>query len=193
MAQVAFDNVTKLYADGTVAVDNFDLDVPDGEFLCVLGPSGCGKSSTIRMLAGLEEVSKGEIRIGGRRVNERTAQQRDAAMVFENYALYPHLNSFENIAMPLRARRFREEKIQKLVHDVASTLKIDDLLDRMPAKLSGGQRQRVAIGRAIIRSPQLFLMDEPLGHLEAYLRVELRAEIRALQERLKVTTLYVTH
>src|SRR6202000_2937911 len=119
---------------------------PDGEFLCVLGPSGCGKSSTIRMLAGLEEVSKGEIRIGGRRVNERTAQQRDVAMVFENYALYPHLNSFENIAMPLRARRFREEKIQKLVHDVGSTLKIDDLLDRMPAKLSGGQRQRVAIG-----------------------------------------------
>src|SRR6202000_2646178 len=118
---------------------------PDGEFLCVLGPSGCGKSSTIRMLAGLEEISRGEIRVGGRRVNERTPQQRDAAMVFENYALYPHLNSFENIAMPLRARGFKEGEIRKLVQEVASTLKIEELLERRPAKLSGGQRQRVAI------------------------------------------------
>jgi multiple sugar transport system ATP-binding protein len=193
MVQVCFDRVSKLYADGTTAVDALDLDVADGEFLCVLGPSGCGKSSTIRMLAGLEDVSLGEIRIDGRRVNEVSPQRRDAAMVFENYALYPHLSSFDNIAMPLRARGAKPDEIARLVRDVAATLKIGELLQRRPAKLSGGQRQRVAIGRAIIRSPRLFLMDEPLGHLEAYLRVELRAEIRALQERLQVTTLYVTH
>jgi multiple sugar transport system ATP-binding protein len=193
MVHVRFDHVTKLYPDGTKAVDTLDLDVADGEFLCVLGPSGCGKSSTIRMLAGLEDVSIGEIRIDRRRVNELSPQERDAAMIFENYALYPHLNSFDNIAMPLRARGRKEDEIRKLVRDVAATLKISELLERMPAKLSGGQRQRVAIGRAIIRSPRLFLMDEPLGHLEAYLRVELRAEIRALQERLRVTTFYVTH
>ena len=193
MVQVHFDKVSKLYPDGTKAVDTLDLHVADGEFLCVLGPSGCGKSSTIRMLAGLEEVSLGEIRINGRRVNELPPQERDAAMIFENYALYPHLSSFENIAMPLRARGRSNAEVNKLVRDVAATLRIGELLDRKPAKLSGGQRQRVAIGRAIIRSPQLFLMDEPLGHLEAYLRVELRAEIRALQERLGVTTLYVTH
>ncbi len=193
MADVHFDQVSKFYPDGTKAVDALELHVADGEFLCVLGPSGCGKSSTIRMLAGLEEVSQGEIRIGGRRVNDIPPQERDAAMVFENYALYPHLNCFENIAMPLRARGRSNDDIRKLVQDVAQTLKITELLERKPAQVSGGQRQRVAIGRAIIRSPQLFLMDEPLGHLEAYLRVELRAEIRALQERLAVTTLYVTH
>ena len=193
MVQVRFDRVGKRYADGTAAVEAFDLDVADGEFLCVLGPSGCGKSSIIRMLAGLEEVTTGEIRIDGRRVNELSPQQRDAAMIFENYALYPHLNSFENIAMPLRARGRKQAEIIRLVRDVAATLRIGELLERRPAQLSGGQRQRVAIGRAIIRSPRLFLMDEPLGHLEAYLRVELRSEIRALQERLRVTTLYVTH
>ena len=193
MVQVHFDQVSKFYADGTKAVDSLNLHVADGNLLCVLGPSGCGKSSIIRMLAGLEEVSQGEIRIDGRRVNELPPQERDAAMVFENYALYPHLNSFENIAMPLRARGRGNKDVEKLVKEVASTLRISELLDRRPAKLSGGQRQRVAIGRAIIRSPRLFLMDEPLGHLEAYLRVELRAEIRALQERLGVTTLYVTH
>jgi ABC-type sugar transport system ATPase subunit len=193
MAQVQFDQVSKLYADGAMAVEQLDLHVADGEFLCILGPSGCGKSSTIRMLAGLEEVTAGEIRIDSRRVNETPPQERDAAMIFENYALYPHLSSFENIAMPLRARRRSEAEVQKLVRDIAATLRIEELLERRPAKLSGGQRQRVAIGRAIVRSPKLFLMDEPLGHLEAYLRIELRAEIRSLQERLGVTTLYVTH
>jgi ABC-type sugar transport system ATPase subunit len=193
MVQVHFDQVSKLYPDGTKAVDSLNLHVPDGELLCVLGPSGCGKSSTIRMLAGLEDVSAGEIRIDRRRVNEVPPQERDAAMVFENYALYPHLSSFENIAMPLRARGRSQVEVQRMVSEVASLLRIGELLDRKPNRLSGGQRQRVAIGRAIVRSPQLFLMDEPLGHLEAYLRVELRAEIRALQERLGVTTLYVTH
>jgi ABC-type sugar transport system ATPase subunit len=193
MVQVHFDQVSKLYPDGTKAVDSLDLHVRDGELLCVLGPSGCGKSSTIRMLAGLEDVSAGVIRIDQRRINDVPPQERDAAMVFENYALYPHLTSFENIAMPLRARGRSRADVQRLVAEVATLLRIGELLERKPGQLSGGQRQRVAIGRAIVRSPQLFLMDEPLGHLEAYLRVELRAEIRALQERLGVTTLYVTH
>lgn len=193
MVQVHFDTVSKLYPDGTTAVDSLDLHVRDGEFLCVLGPSGCGKSSTIRMLAGLEDVSSGVIRIDQKRINDVPPQQRDAAMVFENYALYPHLTSFENIAMPLRARGRNAADVKRMVGETAALLRIEELLDRMPNQLSGGQRQRVAIGRAIVRSPRLFLMDEPLGHLEAYLRVELRAEIRALQERLGVTMLYVTH
>ena len=193
MVQVHFDTVSKFYPDGTTAVDSLDLHVRDGELLCVLGPSGCGKSSTIRMLAGLEDVSAGVIRIDGKRINDVPPQQRDAAMVFENYALYPHLTSFDNIAMPLRARGRSAADVKRLVGETATLLRIEELLDRKPNQLSGGQRQRVAIGRAIVRSPRLFLMDEPLGHLEAYLRVELRAEIRALQERLGVTTLYVTH
>ena len=193
MPRIVFDKVSKLYPNGTPAVIDLALTIPDGEFLCVLGPSGCGKSSTVRMLAGLEEVTDGEILSDGRRLNEVPPQQRDAAMVFENYALYPHLSARENIAMPLRARQMDAKLLRERVDEVAATLRIVPLLERKPNQLSGGERQRVAIGRAIVREPQLFLMDEPLGHLEAYLRVELRAEIRALQERLGITTVYVTH
>jgi ABC-type sugar transport system ATPase subunit len=193
MPAIEFDSVCKRYGNGAYAVQDFTARFEDGEFICILGPSGCGKSSTVRMLAGLERVSSGEIRADGRRLNETPPQARNAAMVFENYALYPHLDAFGNIAMPLRARRVPEAEIRERVLQAARTLRIEALLDRRPAQLSGGQRQRVSIGRAIVRSPDFFLMDEPLGHLEAYLRVELRIEIRAIQKRYGVTTLYVTH
>ena len=193
MATVSFRSVEKVYPDGTQAVFALDLTIADGELLCVLGPSGCGKSSTLRMLAGLETVSRGDILIDGTRVNDLPPQQRDIAMVFENYALYPHLNVFENLAMPLRAQRLDRNEIQRRVREVAETLRISDQLRQSPRSLSGGQRQRVGLGRAIIRTPRIFLMDEPLGHLEAYLRVELRAELRRLHERLNATTFYITH
>src|SRR5438034_3680548 len=193
MPRVEFRNIDKAYADGTRAVVDLDLTVEDGEFLCVLGPSGCGKSSTLRMLAGLESITSGDLVLDGARINDLPAQARDMAMVFENYALYPHLRVFDNIAMPLVARRVQRGEIQKRVHEVAETLHITDHLMKRPRHLSGGERQRVALGRAIVRTPKMFLMDEPLGHLEAYLRVELRAEIRRLHERLGATTFYITH
>ncbi len=193
MPQVEFRRVSKVYAGGMQAVIDLDLTVQDGEFLCILGPSGCGKSSTLRMLAGLEAISAGDLMLDGQRINEHPAQARDMAMVFENYALYPHLRVFDNIAMPLIARGVPKRDIRTRVGQVAETLQIADLLGKFPHALSGGQRQRVALGRAIVRTPRMFLMDEPLGHLEAYLRVQLRTEVRRLHERLGVTTVYITH
>lgn len=193
MARIEFIGVSKIYADGTPAVQDLDLVIEDNEFLCLLGPSGCGKSSTVRMLAGLESVSRGAIHLDGRRINEIPPQQRNAAMVFENYALYPHLSVYNNLAMPLRAQGMRRAEIDDKVREAASLLRISDLLRKRPGQLSGGEKQRVGIGRAIVRHPAMFLMDEPLGHLEAYLRVEFRAEIRRLHEQLGVTTIYVTH
>jgi multiple sugar transport system ATP-binding protein len=193
MPRIEFNSVTKTYPDGTPAIVDLNLDIKDGEFLCLLGPSGCGKSSTIRVLAGLEQASAGMILADGKRIDRLPTQARDCAMVFENYALYPHLTAFENIAMPLRARRLPEQEVKQRVTSAARLLRIEPLLARRPGRLSGGERQRVGIGRALVREPAVFLMDEPLGHLEAYLRVELRAEIRRLQERLRITTIYVTH
>ncbi|SEF15282.1 multiple sugar transport system ATP-binding protein [Rhizobiales bacterium GAS191] len=193
MPRVEFNRICKIYPDGTRAVIDLDLTVADREFLCVLGPSGCGKSSTLRMLAGLEPVTSGDLVVDGVRINDVPPQARDMAMVFENYALYPHLRVFDNIAMPLLARRRPSAEIRERVLQVAETLQITEHLSKRPQTLSGGQRQRVALGRAIVRSPKMFLMDEPLGHLEAYLRVQLRAEVRRLHERLGATTVYITH
>src|SRR5213593_2941377 len=193
MPRVEFRRICKTYPDGTRAVADLDLVVEDREFLCVLGPSGCGKSSTLRMLAGLEAVTSGDLLLDGERVNDVPAQARDMAMVFENYALYPHLRVFDNIAMPLVARRRPRAEIRERVRQVAETLRITEHLGKRPHTLSGGQRQRVALGRAIVRTPRMFLMDEPLGHLEAYLRVQLRGEVRRLHERLGATTVYITH
>jgi multiple sugar transport system ATP-binding protein len=193
MPRIEFKGVSKTYPDGTCAVADLNLVVEDGELLCLLGPSGCGKSSTIRALAGLEAVSEGVILADNNRIDHLPPQARDCAMVFENYALYPHLTAFENIAMPLRARRLPMPEIKHRVTKIARLLRIESLMGRRPSRLSGGEKQRVGIGRALVREPAMFLMDEPLGHLEAYLRVELRAEIRRLQERLGITTIYVTH
>lgn len=193
MTHVALKNVSKNYPDGTAAVSDLNLDIQSGELLCVLGPSGCGKSSTLRMIAGLEEVSAGRIEVDGRNIVGVPARERDIAMVFENYALYPHLNVFDNIAMPLVARRTPREEIRKRVHRIAETMGIVPILTRRPSKLSGGQRQRVSLARAMVRRPKMFLMDEPLGHLEEYLRIELRREIRALHEATGGTTFYITH
>jgi multiple sugar transport system ATP-binding protein len=193
MPGIEFKRISKTYADGTRAVVDLDLMVADREFLCVLGPSGCGKSSTLRMLAGLEPITSGDLLLDGVRINDMPPQARDMAMVFENYALYPHLRVFDNIAMPLRARQRPRAEIRERVLKVAETLQITEHLRKLPQTLSGGQRQRVALGRAIVRSPKVFLMDEPLGHLEAYLRAQLRAEVRRLHERLGATTVYITH
>ncbi len=193
MPRIEFSGVTKSYADGTQAVADLNLVVEDGEFLCLLGPSGCGKSSTIRVLAGLEAVSEGMVLADGHRIDHLPPQARDCAMIFENYALYPHLTAFENIAMPLRARRLPAQDVERRVMEIARMLRIEPLMARRPSRLSGGEKQRVGVARALVREPAMFLMDEPLGHLEAYLRVELRAEIRRLQERLVITTIYVTH
>jgi multiple sugar transport system ATP-binding protein len=193
VSQIEFRSVSKTYSDGTPAVADLNLVINDGEFLCLLGPSGCGKSSTIRLLAGLEVASQGMILADGKRIDKLPTPQRDCAMIFENYALYPHLTAFENIAMPLRARRIAAKEVENRVRTVARLLRIETLLKRRPHRLSGGEKQRVGIGRALVREPAMFLMDEPLGHLEAYLRVELRSEIRRLQERLGITTIYVTH
>lgn len=193
MARVEVRNVSKIYSDGTVAVKDLNLDIGAGEFMCVLGPSGCGKSSTLRMLAGLEHVSKGEILVDGKDVVDVPARDRDIAMVFENYALYPHLNVFDNIAMPLVARKTAKTEITERVRGIANTLGITEHLKKRPSKLSGGQRQRVSLARAMIRRPKMFIMDEPLGHLEEYLRIELRREIRSLHETSGGTTFYITH
>ena len=193
MAQIAYEKVSKVYDDGTTAVHDLDLRIEDGELMVVVGPSGCGKTTALRMLAGLEEISAGEIRIGDRVVNDLTPKERDIAMVFQSYALYPHMTVEQNLAFGLKLRKLPKPEVQKRVQEAAEILEIDDFLKRKPRALSGGQRQRVAMGRAIVREPQAFLMDEPLSNLDAKLRVQMRAEIHQLQRRLGVTTLYVTH
>ncbi|MDX6537668.1 MAG: multiple sugar transport system ATP-binding protein [Gaiellales bacterium] len=193
MAAVTFDGVAKVYPDGTRAVNHFDLDIKDGEFMVLVGPSGCGKTTALRMLAGLEDISEGVVKIGERVVNHVPSRDRDIAMVFQSYALYPHLSVYENIAFGLRVKKVPKAEIETRVRDAARILDLEQLLDRKPRNLSGGQRQRVAMGRAIVRHPQAFLMDEPLSNLDAKLRVQTRAEIAKLQHDLGVTTLYVTH
>src|SRR5947207_1903311 len=193
MAQVAFDRVSKIYPDGTRAVNEMTLDIEDGEFMVLVGPSGCGKTTALRMVAGLEDISEGQLRIGERIVNHVPSRDRDIAMVFQSYALYPHLSVYENIAFGLRLKKVPKEELDKRVQDAARLLGLVDHLKRKPKALSGGQRQRVAMGRAIVRQPQAFLMDEPLSNLDAKLRVQMRAEIARLQSDLGVTTIYVTH
>jgi multiple sugar transport system ATP-binding protein len=193
MAEIAFDGVAKVYDDGTRAVEDFDLEIADGEFMVLVGPSGCGKTTALRMLAGLEEISEGEIRIANRVVNDLTPRERDIAMVFQSYALYPHLSVYDNIAFSLKLHKIPKAEIDKRVRDAARILDLEPFLKRKPKALSGGQRQRVAMGRAIVRQPSAFLMDEPLSNLDAKLRVQMRAEISGLQRDLGVTTIYVTH
>src|SRR3954470_15528696 len=193
MADVAFDEVDKVYDNGVQAVFGLTLDIHDGEFLVLVGPSGCGKTTALRMVAGLEDISAGTLSIGGRVVNDVSPKERDIAMVFQNYALYPHLSVAENIAFGLRLRREPKDVINERVAWAAKMLDLTPYLDRRPKELSGGQRQRVAMGRAIVRQPQVFLMDEPLSNLDAKLRVQMRADIAKLQGELGVTTVYVTH
>jgi multiple sugar transport system ATP-binding protein len=193
MAAITFDNVTKTYDDGHRAVNDLDLDVQDGEFVVFVGPSGCGKTTALRMIAGLEEITGGEIRIGERVVNNLPPRDRDVAMVFQNYALYPHMTVAENIGFALRMRKVKKDEARKKIAETARIIGLVDHLDRKPKQLSGGQRQRVAMGRAIVREPQVFLMDEPLSNLDAKLRVQMRAEIARIQRQLAVTTVYVTH
>lgn len=192
MVALNIREVWKYYGD-TVAVQDLNLDCQDGEFVCVLGPSGCGKSSTMRMLAGLEHISAGDIYLGDKRINDLAPKDRDIAMVFENYALYPHKTVHENMANPLRMAKIARSEIDKRVQDAAKLLEIDHLLDRKPMELSGGQKQRTAIGRVIVRQPQIFLFDEPIAHLDAKLRARMRTELKHLQQHLGVTTVYVTH
>jgi len=193
MGEIRFDRVTKEYGGGVVAVRDLSLEVAEGEFMVLVGPSGCGKTTALRMVAGLEEITEGEIRIAGRVVNELAPRERDIAMVFQSYALYPHKTVFDNIAFGLRMRKVPKAERQRRVEEIAGVLGLTDFLHRRPAHLSGGQRQRVAMGRAIVREPKAFLMDEPLSNLDAKLRVQMRAEIARIQKSLKVTTLYVTH
>src|SRR5262245_47677971 len=193
MAAINFDNVTKTYGDGFRAVSDLNLDVQDGEFVVFVGPSGCGKTTALRMIAGLEEISEGEIRIGDRVVNNLPPRDRDVAMVFQNYALYPHMTVAENIGFALRMRKVPKGEARSRIEETARIIGLVDHLDRKPRQLSGGQRQRVAMGRAIVREPQVFLMDEPLSNLDAKLRVQMRAEISRIQRQLAVTTMYVTH
>ena len=193
MAQIAYDSVSKFYDDGTQAVRELDLEIADGELMVMVGPSGCGKTTALRMLAGLEEISEGVIRIGDQVVNDLTPKERDVAMVFQNYALYPHMTVEQNLAFGLKLRKLPKSEISTRVRETAQKLEIEEFLKRKPRALSGGQRQRVAMGRAIVRDPQAFLMDEPLSNLDAKLRVQMRAEIHQLQRRLGVTTIYVTH
>jgi multiple sugar transport system ATP-binding protein len=193
MADVTFDSVSKIYPDGTRAVNDMDLNIRDGEFMVLVGPSGCGKTTALRMVAGLEEISEGTLKIGDRVVNDVAPRNRDIAMVFQSYALYPHLTVYDNIAFGLRLRKTPKKEIDQRVRDAARVLDLEPFLARKPRALSGGQRQRVAMGRAIVRQPQAFLMDEPLSNLDAKLRVQMRAEISQLQHRLGTTTIYVTH
>jgi multiple sugar transport system ATP-binding protein len=193
MAVVAFRGVTKVYPGGARAVSDMDLEIGDGEFVVLVGPSGCGKTTALRMLAGLETITSGTVIIGDKVVNNVAPRDRDIAMVFQNYALYPHLKVYDNIAFGLRLRKVPKGEIDKRVRHAAEVLGLEDFLDRKPRALSGGQRQRVAMGRAIVREPQAFLMDEPLSNLDAKLRVQMRAEISSLQRQLGVTTVYVTH
>ena len=193
MSGISIDSVTKIYPNGVKAIDTLSLDVADGEFVVLVGPSGCGKSTLLRMVAGLEDVTYGAVVIEGVDVTEMAPQQRDIAMVFQNYALYPHMTVKDNLAYGLKIKKLPKKEWQRRVQEVADTLGLEDLLNRRPAALSGGQRQRVAMGRAIVREPKAFLMDEPLSNLDAKLRVSMRAELTKLHERLGVTTLYVTH
>jgi multiple sugar transport system ATP-binding protein len=193
VAEVVLEDVTKVYPDGTEAVADLDLEIGDGEFMVFVGPSGCGKTTALRMVAGLEDITAGTISIGDRVVNDVPSKDRDVAMVFQNYALYPHLSVEENMAFGLRLRKEPKDEIARRVHEAARVLGLEELLDRKPRNLSGGQRQRVAMGRAIVREPSAFLMDEPLSNLDAKLRVQMRAEISRLQDDLGVTTIYVTH
>ena len=193
MAAVTMDHVTKVYDNGFQAVTDLDLTVEDGEFLVLVGPSGCGKSTALRMVAGLEEITEGELRIGDRVVNDLPPKERDIAMVFQNYALYPHMTVAQNIGFALKLAKLPRAEIDERVHEAAKKLQLEDWLDRKPGQLSGGQRQRVAMGRAIVRDPAVFLMDEPLSNLDAKLRVQMRAEIARLQRQLGTTTIYVTH
>ncbi|MGV1003888.1 MAG: ABC transporter ATP-binding protein [Candidatus Nanopelagicales bacterium] len=193
MASVELDKINKVYDNGFHAVKDLSISVADGEFLVLVGPSGCGKSTALRMVAGLEDISNGELRIGGRRVNEVEPQGRDIAMVFQSYALYPHMSVRDNIAYGLKLRKMPKDEMDRRIKGAADMLELTPLLERKPKQLSGGQRQRVAMGRAIVREPQVFLMDEPLSNLDAKLRVQMRAEISAVVRSLKTTTLYVTH
>jgi multiple sugar transport system ATP-binding protein len=193
VAAVTFDRVSKVYADGTRAVSELSLDIGDQEFMVLVGPSGCGKTTALRMVAGLESISEGAVRIGEKVVNNLPARDRDIAMVFQSYALYPHLTVYDNIAFGLRLRKAPKSEIDQRVREAAHVLGLTEFLDRKPRNLSGGQRQRVAMGRAIVRQPQAYLMDEPLSNLDAKLRVHMRAEIASLQNELGVTTIYVTH
>ena len=193
MSGISLDEVTKVYANGVKAVDALSLEIAEGEFCVLVGPSGCGKSTLLRMIAGLEDVTAGDVWIGGVDVTERPPQERDIAMIFQNYALYPHMTVKQNLAFGLKLRKLPKAEWEGRVNEVAKTLGLDELLDRKPSALSGGQRQRVAMGRAIVREPKAFLMDEPLSNLDAKLRVSMRAELAKLHERLGVTTVYVTH
>ena len=193
MAEVAFDGVSKVFKDGTRAVDNLSLDIADREFMVLVGPSGCGKTTALRMVGGLEEITKGHVRIAERIVNDLSPKSRDIAMVFQSYALYPHLSVADNIGFALKTKRVPKAEIRRRVLETARMLDLEPYLKRKPRALSGGQRQRVAMGRAIIRQPQAFLMDEPLSNLDAKLRVQMRAEIKKLQSEVGVTTVYVTH
>ncbi|MFD5851717.1 ABC transporter ATP-binding protein [Cytobacillus pseudoceanisediminis] len=193
MAELKLDNIYKIYDNKVTAVEDFNLHIQDKEFIVFVGPSGCGKSTTLRMIAGLEEISKGDFYIDEKRVNDVPPKDRDIAMVFQNYALYPHMSVYDNMAFGLKLRKFPKEEIDRRVKEAAKILGLEPYLDRKPKALSGGQRQRVALGRAIVRDAKVFLMDEPLSNLDAKLRVQMRAEIAKLHQRLQTTTIYVTH
>src|SRR3954465_694610 len=193
MAEITFQNVWKRYPDGFEAVKDMNLEIKDGEFMILVGPSGCGKSTALRMVAGLEEITDGSLIIGGERVNELAPRDRDIAMVFQNYALYPHMTVRENMGFALKLAKVDKGEIDRKVDEAAAILELDAHLDRKPANLSGGQRQRVAMGRAIVRDPKAFLMDEPLSNLDAKLRVQMRTQVARIQQQLKTTTVYVTH
>jgi multiple sugar transport system ATP-binding protein len=193
MAEITLDGITKVFADGQEAVKDMNLEIGDGEFMILVGPSGCGKSTALRMIAGLEDITKGELKIGGEQMNDRAPKDRDIAMVFQNYALYPHMTVRENMGFALKLAGIEKEEIGRKVEEAAKTLDLIPHLDRRPANLSGGQRQRVAMGRAIVRDPKAFLMDEPLSNLDAKLRVQMRTEVARLQSKLETTTVYVTH
>jgi multiple sugar transport system ATP-binding protein len=193
VSEIVFDHVSKIFDDGTTALDSLDLTVPDGKLVVLVGPSGCGKTTALRLVAGLEELTEGSIRMGNRVLDDVAPKDRDVAMVFQNYALYPHMSVFQNMALGLKLRKVHRDEIRRRVQEVAVVLDIEDLLDRNPRQLSGGQRQRVAMGRAIVREPLAFLMDEPLSNLDAKLRVQMRSEILRIQRDLGVTTIFVTH
>src|SRR6201987_2776968 len=192
MAEIVLEHVNKIYADGSTAVKDLNLTIADGEFIILVGPSGCGKTTTLNMITGLEDISSGELRIDGERMNEKAPKDRDIAMVFQSYALYPHMTVRQNIAFPLTLAKMKKAEIADKVEDTARILDLTEVLDRKPSQLSGGQRQRVAMGRAIVRQPKAFLMDEPLSNLDAKLRVQMRGEIARLQKRLRHPPAYLT-